>query len=144
MEIEWLILADAAQVVGNKLYVLGGGWDRIVVNTGFPVDQRCAIAVAVKVGWQETNQKHNLELEVSSEDALTEQLKSLVKVNGQFEVGRPPGIPQGQEQLIQIAVELNLRLENPGTKVITARVDGNELRRTRFNVVQGQGAAKKA
>ena len=27
MEIEWLILADSAQIVGNKLYLLGGGWD---------------------------------------------------------------------------------------------------------------------
>ena len=44
MEIEWLILADAAQVTGNKLYLLGGGWDRLNVNRDFPVNQHCAIA----------------------------------------------------------------------------------------------------
>ena len=34
MEVEWLILADSAQVIGNKLYLLGGGWDQLAVNTG--------------------------------------------------------------------------------------------------------------
>ena len=29
MDVEWLILADAAQVNGNKLYLLEGGWDRL-------------------------------------------------------------------------------------------------------------------
>ena len=31
--IEWLILADAAEVVGGKLYLMGGGWDRLTVNS---------------------------------------------------------------------------------------------------------------
>jgi len=40
MEVEWLILADAAQVVGNKLYLMGGGWDKLTINNVFPADQR--------------------------------------------------------------------------------------------------------
>ena len=137
MEVEWLILADSAEVVGNKLYLLGGGWDRLTVNTGFPIDQRCAIAVSVRVPWNETNQKHVFEVEVMSEDPQTEEPKSLVKVNGQFEVGRPPGIPQGQEQRIQLAINMGLRLETPGTKVIIARIEGQEMRRVHFNVIPG-------
>ncbi|MBI4287625.1 MAG: hypothetical protein HY671_04240 [Chloroflexi bacterium] len=137
MEVEWLILADAAEVVGNKLYLLGGGWDRLTVNTGFPVDQRCAIALSVRVPWNETNQKHVFEVEVTSEDPQTEQPKSLLKVGGQFEVGRPPGIPQGQEQRIQLAINMSLRLESPGTKIIVARVEGQEMRRVHFNVAPG-------
>jgi len=137
VEVEWLILADSAEVVGNKLYLLGGGWDRLTVNTGFPIDQRCAIALSVRVPWNETNQKHVFEVEVSGEDTQTEQPKSLVKVGGQFEVGRPPGIPQGQEQRIQLAISMNLRLDSPGTKVIVARIEGQEMRRVHFNVIPG-------
>lgn len=137
MEVEWLILADAAEVVGNKLYLLGGGWDRLTVNTGFPIDQRCAIALSVRVPWNETNQKHVFEVEVMAEDPQTEEPKSLLKVGGQFEVGRPPGIPQGQEQRIQLAINMSLRLETPGTKVIVARIEGQEMRRVHFNVVPG-------
>ena len=137
MEVEWLILADSAEVVGNKLYLLGGGWDRLTVNTEFPIEQRCAIALSVRVPWNETNQKHVFEVEVTSEDPNTEQPKSLVKVGGQFEVGRPPGIPQGQEQRIQLAINMSLRLETPGTKIIVARIEGQEMRRVHFNVMPG-------
>ena len=135
MEVEWLILADAAQVVGAKLYLLGGGWDRLTVNKEFPVDQRCAIALSIKVPWNETNQKHTFEIEILSEDSQTEQPKSMVKVGGQFEVGRPPGIRQGQEQRFQLAFDTNLRIDSPGTKTIIARVEGQELRRLEFTVM---------
>ncbi|MDP2744818.1 MAG: hypothetical protein Q8P00_07130 [Dehalococcoidia bacterium] len=137
VEVEWLILADAAQVVGNKLYLLGGGWDRLMVNTEFPTNQRCAIAVSIRVPWNETNQKHTVEIEVVSEDPGTEKPKSLLKVGAQFEVGRPPGIPPGQEQRVQLAVDGILKIDSPGTKVVIARIEGQEMRRAHFNVVQG-------
>jgi hypothetical protein len=135
VEIEWLILADSAQVVANKLYLLGGGWDRIAANKGFPFDQHCAIAIAVKVPWNETNQKHTFEVEFLSEDQNTEEPKSIAKINGQFEVGRPAGIPMGQDQRIQLAIDMGLKIDCPGTKVVIARINGTELRRLSFNVV---------
>lgn len=135
MEIEWLILADSAQVIGNKLYLLGGGWDVLTSRRGFPFEQRCAIAAAVKIPWGETNQKHNFEIEMLSEDQNTEEIKSMVKVGGQFEVGRPPGIQLGQDQRIQIAIDIGLKIETPGTKTVVARIDGTESKRINFNVV---------
>ena len=138
MEIEWLILADSAQVVGNKLYLLGGGWDRLNINRDFPVNQRCAIAVAIKIPWNETNLKHELEVEVMSEDPDTEEPKSLAKINGQFEVGRPVGIPAGQDQRIQMAIDMGLRLDSTGTKTVIARIDGNEMRRLLFSVMSSK------
>ncbi len=137
MEIEWLILADAAQVVGAKLYLLGGGWDRLTVNRELPVDQKCALALSISVPWNETNQKHSFEVEIISEDNGTEEPKSLVKVGGQFEVGRPPGIRPGQEQRFQLALEMNLRMETAGTKTVIARIEGEEKRRIYFTVVPG-------
>ena len=135
MEVEWLILADSAQVVGNKLYLLGGGWDMLAVSAGFPVEQRCAIAVSVKIPWNETNQRHTFEMEVSEETPGTEAPKSIVKVGSQFEVGRPPGIPLGSDQRIQLAIDMTLKIEHPGTKVVVARIEGQEMRRIHFNVV---------
>jgi hypothetical protein len=135
VEIEWLILADSAQVVANKLYLLGGGWDRLMVNKDFPYDQRCAMAIAIKIPWNDTNLKHVFEIEVLSEDPNTEEPKSITKIKGQFEVGRPAGIPVGQDQRIQMAIDMGLRLEGPGTKTVIARIDGTELRRLLFSVV---------
>lgn len=137
MQVEWLILADSAQVVGNKLYLLGGGWELLIVNTGFPVERHCAIAVSAKVPWNETNQRHTFEIEVLEETPGTEAPKSLVKVGGQFEVGRPPGIPLGSDQRIQLAINMNLKIETPGMRVVVARIEGQEMRRIDFNVVPG-------
>ena len=137
MEVEWLILADAAQVVGAKLYLLGGGWDSLTVNKEFPIDQKCALALSIKVPWNETNQKHSFEVEIISEDNTTEEPKSLVKVGGQFEVGRPPGIRPGQEQRFQLAIDMNLRIETAGTKTVIARIEGQIMRRLDFTVISG-------
>ncbi len=142
MEAEWLILADAAQVVGNKLYILGGGWDRLTVNSPFPADQRCALALSLRVAWNETNQKHNFEIEITSEDVNTEQPRSLMKAGGQFEMGRPPGISPGQEQRFQVALDMVLKIDGPGTKSIIVRVGGVEMRRLNFTVAAGPNAGK--
>ncbi len=132
MDVEWLILCDAAQVVGNKLYLMGGGWDRVIVNKEFPAEQLIGLAVAFRVPWNETNERHTFEIEIASEDGQT-----LRKMDGGFEVGRPVGIPPGQDQRVQIAANMALRLNGPGTYVIIARVDGEEKRRVPFNVVPG-------
>ena len=133
MEIEWLILADSAQVVGNKLYLLGGGWDRISLNKDIP--QRFAIAIAVKVPWGETNKRHTFELEVLSEDQSTEESKSIAKIQGQFEVGRPAGIPVGKDQRIQLAIDMGLKIDSPGTKRIVASIEGAVPKELQFDVV---------
>lgn len=132
MDVEWLILADAAQVVGNKLYLLGGGWDTLVVNTSFPAHQHCAIAASFRVPWNETNQRHDIEIEVADEDGRT-----LMQVGGQVEVGRPPVIPFGSDQRTQLVFAGVLPFEAPGTCVIIARIEGQESKRVMFRVVPG-------
>ena len=42
-EIEWLILADEAELVNGKLYMMGGGWDRITAQV-LPWQQHMAVA----------------------------------------------------------------------------------------------------
>ena len=138
MKVEWLILADAAQVVGNKLYVLGGGWDVLTHNGAFPHTHRFAVAVSFRVPWNETNQRNNFEIEIATEDS-----KTLANVNGQFEVGRPVGIRAGQEQRVQLAPDFTLQLDGPGTYVVIARLEGQEEARIQFNVVAGPGSPAK-
>ena len=137
MEIEWLILADSAQVVGNKLYLLGGGWDILSIRQKLPFNQPCGIALAVKVPWNNTNEKHNFEIEFVSEDQETEEPHSMAKFGGQLEVGRPPGIQRGHDQRVQLAVNIGLQITSAGTKIVVARIDGTELKRITFNVITG-------
>lgn len=135
MEVEWLILADSAQVIGNKLFLLGGGWDMLKAKKEFPFSQNFSIAVSVKVPWNHTNERHSFEIEIISEDQISEEPKSLAKMGGQFEVGRPPGIPRGQDQRIQLAANVALSIDSLGTKTVIARIDGAESKRINFNVL---------
>jgi hypothetical protein len=132
VKVEWLILADYAEIVGNKLYVQGGGWDVFTVNTGFPANKICGLAASVRVPWNETNQRHDFEIEVQTDDG-----QSLAKINAQFEVGRPPGLPSGQDQRWQVGGNLGLTFEKPGTYAIVARIEGQEDGRIHFNVIPG-------
>jgi hypothetical protein len=130
MKTEWLILADAAQVVAGKLYVIGGGWDTLAVTQQFPVTRQIALAAAFTISWNETNQKHSVELEIATDDG-----SSVAKIEGQLEAGRPPGIPLGTSQRAQLAATLGLEFKTPGVYSIVSRISGQEDARTHFNVV---------
>jgi hypothetical protein len=130
---EWIILADYAEVINGKLYLMGGGWDRLTVNSGFPVTQQCGIAVSFRVPWSLTNQTHHFELEVADDDG-----KSLVQADGYFEVARPPGSPPGQPQRFQFSMNGPVQFEHPGGYVIIARSDGEEIDRSSFAVVSAR------
>ncbi len=132
IELEWLILADAAQVIDGKLYLMGGGWDVLTVNSGFPFVQNVALAVAFRVPWNETNQRHNIEIVIADQDGA-----QLAKVEGELEVGRPAGIAKGQDQRVQMALPIPLKFDGPNTYVVVASVDGKESGRVRFNIVTG-------
>jgi hypothetical protein len=132
VEVEWLILADHAEIIGGKLYLMGGGWDTLTVNSGFPITKPVGLAAAFRVPWNETNQPQNVEIEIQTDDG-----DSVGKVGAQFEVGRPPGMKAGQNQRFQLAANLPLTLAGPGSYVIVARVEGQEARRVPFNVTAG-------
>lgn len=102
-----LLLADAAQVSEGKLNLLGGGWS----ITG-PLPTPSAVAIKIEVPWSETNVQHHFELELFTEDGNPVQMPgpegSLqpVRVDGDFEVGRPPGLRPGAPIDMPLAVNI--------------------------------------
>ena len=90
-----MMLADAAQAVGNKLFILGGGWSITVTPT-----QPTAIAIKIAVPWGEANRKHRLRLALLDDDGQavrvpTPKGEQPLEIGGGFEVGRPPGLRPG-------------------------------------------------
>jgi hypothetical protein len=87
-----MMLADAAQQVGGKLYVLGGGWSTTASPTA-PM----AVAIKIEVPWDRTNVGHDWRLALVDADgrAVTTSDERPVEVTGQLEVGRPAGLPEG-------------------------------------------------
>ena len=98
-----MMLADNAQAVGGKLYILGAGWSWTA--PGAPG----AIAGIVTVPWNETNRRHTLVF------TLVDGGGQPVKVPGaegeqplairtEFEVGRPPGVRPGSSFSHPVAI----------------------------------------
>ena len=130
MAIEWLILADAAEVVGGKLYLMGGGFDRINVGSPLPNRRHMALAVSVSVPWASTNERHHMTIDFIDDDGQQQ-----AKVEGEFEVGRPPGAKAGQPQRIQMVLQAEVELKKFGVNTIVGSVNGIESRRVSYSVV---------
>ncbi len=129
-----LMLADGAQAVGGKLYILGGGWDTVHF-TALPTTHPMAVALQFRVSWSETNERHSFKLEMQNLDGVAVQPIG----EGQFEAGRPPGIKAGTDQKIMLALNFGVNLTTEGEFVIAVMVDGNELTRVPFRAAK-QGA----
>jgi hypothetical protein len=90
-----MMLADAAQEVNGKLYVLGGGWS----VTG-PVLPPMALALKLDVPWSAANQAHEFLLVLVDADGHPVRVggdDADVRAGGTFEVGRPQGLPAGTD-----------------------------------------------
>lgn len=130
MKLEWLILADAAEVIGNKLYLMGGGWDRLTVHTDFPVAQHLGIAVSIAVEPTELGQTHEFALDVQSPEG-----KWLASLEADFEVTLPKGSDSKKNQRWQFASSMDLSLDVAGAYAIVIFLNGQEVGRQIFEVI---------
>jgi hypothetical protein len=102
-----IMLADAAQAVNGKLYIIGGGWSM----TG-PAPAAYAIALKVEVPWDETNKRHTLILRLLDEDGQPVRIAApsgeqvVLEIPADFEVGRPAGVRAGSP--IDMPVVVNI------------------------------------
>lgn len=101
-----ILLADAAQVAEGKLYVLGGGW----TYTG-PQPSPMAVVLLMFVPWGDTNKDHNAILTLENGDGKPHMVDTPMgsqplKAEAKFQVGRPPGVKQGSDQVVPIALNL--------------------------------------
>jgi hypothetical protein len=127
VNIHALMLADSAQAVDGKLYILGGAWNMLRFPT-FPASLMVGIAVAIDVDWNETNRRHHLDIHF--EDADGHEMEP--RIGADFEAGRPPGAIAGADLRIVLAVNGPLTVPAPGTYSAVATIGGQELARSRF------------
>lgn len=133
--IPYMLLADAAEALGGKLYILGGGWDRLLLAQlpGRSV-KPFAVAIGIKVPYSHTNRKFVLSVELVDADGnrIGEPLSA------QLETGRPPGLPPGTPQTAVIAIGTNPEFPGPGRFSFVGRVDGQIKNNVAFDIVQFQ------
>jgi hypothetical protein len=99
-----MMLADHAEVAEGKLFINGGGWT--VIGPG-PVP--FAIALIIEVPWDRANTKHSFRLELLDSDGEAATVETPdgtqpIVGEGEFEVGRPPGVKPGTPLAIPLAL----------------------------------------
>jgi hypothetical protein len=127
MPINYALLADHAEVINGKLYLMGGGLDTFSAPRA-PARVRFAVALGVLVGWDETNLPIALRLQLEDDDGGL-----VLALDGQLQVGRPPHLPAGASQLAQAAVIIEAELAAfGGYRVVVSATcaGGEEDRRT--------------
>jgi hypothetical protein len=130
--VDFFILADYAEAVNGKLYMMGGGWDRIFV-ADFDQPVVISFAVSVLVPWNATNIRHAIELAIEDIDR-----KRPVDfgVSASFVTGRPPFISEGERQRTLLAIPGALvKFPGPGPYQAVAKIVGGQERRVEFRLV---------
>ena len=134
--IEFLFVANHAEVQNGLLYASGAGWYRIYRfipdGESQPPTNHFAIATSVLVPWEETNQPHRLTISIEREGDGPQ----LVRAEVAIEVGRPPGLPSGTDQRAVFALPIDIAFPEQGVHRVVAEV-GEETRSVNF-VVQDQ------
>ncbi len=101
-----MMLADSAQAAEGKLYILGGGW-----NITGPEPSPSAIAIYIEVSWDLANMRHHWRLELMDSDGQpvmvpTPMGEQALVLEGEVEVGRPPGVTPGTGLGVPLAINL--------------------------------------
>ena len=129
--VDFLILADFAEVVNGKLYVMGGGWDR-KLHSSQTAGLEFGFAAGMLVPWTLANEEHRFSIGI--EDADGNVLGK--PVEGGLKVGRPIQSVAGQAFRALIAGRLQGPSLEPGTYAIRLSVGPDLERRAVFYIVE--------
>ncbi|MBF6590393.1 MAG: hypothetical protein IVW57_07655 [Ktedonobacterales bacterium] len=129
-----LLLANHVEAVNGLLYMSGGGWTdhrRAVPRGGQPPPTHLGIGLGVAIPWHETNQPHEITIQIENDDATL----TVARVEAQFNVGRPPNLPPGSEQHVMMGLPLDVVFPDAGGYRVVAQLDGDgEVKTWAFRV----------
>ena len=137
VDIEYLLLADAVQVIDGKIHVTGGGFDTTLVPA-VPQTTQLAIACGVLVPWGEAGKEHTLTVSVATADG-----RALAPPHRQtFRTGRAAALLHGAPVHVPFAITWELTFPDYGRYAVTASVDARRdtERRLEFSVQPAPGA----
>jgi hypothetical protein len=130
-EIEYVTLANHAEMINNLLYLQGAGWTELshpMGPQGQPGIVHFGVGVSVLVGWNETNRKYPLSLAIRHEDG-----QELLKIGAITEAGRPAGAQVGADLRSVLALNAEMQFPRPGGYGLHVELDG-KTKSTSFRV----------
>ena len=127
-EVDYLLVADRAEVVNGKLYLMGGSWDRIQPPK-FPHRMMLGIALGVRIPFTHSDDQHKVSVEIQHDE------KRLVGFEAKLTTGRPPGMA-GMDILVPMAFNIPVAIPEEGLVVLRAAVDDRPPRRHEIKAMQ--------
>jgi hypothetical protein len=128
-----LILCDHAEAINGKLYVMGAAWN-LLQAPNQPIN--IALAIIVKVAWDEADTSHELRAElVTADGELVEMEGQPVAPSGHFELGRPAGIKPGSTLNMPLAFNLTGLVLDTGQYEWRLTIDEQLVARAPFSVL---------
>lgn len=104
------MLADAARVSENKLYVFGGQWDRIYAHTFPATHSGLTVVLVIEVSYAEALTDHQLRVCLMRDGETVGP-----EARGLINVGHAPGTSPGAPSYVPIALPFEgLRFDRPG------------------------------
>lgn len=129
-----LLLCDAAQSIGGKLYILGGGWSQAAVPPGMAIQM--ALALRIVVPWTEANRQIPLRVSLLTADGAPVDLGAgPIEQATQFELGRPTGLERGTPLDAMIAINAGILPLDAGRYVWRVEIDGEVKARAPFRIL---------
>ena len=133
MRLTTAMLADAAQVQGGKLFVLGGGFDTISARTVPVVHRSLTLAMVAEVDPDERHRDLEIAIVLVDEDGQALD----VEAKGKLRVGAPPNLPPGSASIVPIVSPFyNIRFPDAKGYAFVINFEDDELARVRFRVVK--------
>ncbi len=129
---ECFLLCDAAQVHDGKLFVLGAGWDRLVVPQ-FPSEHRFFVAIKLAVPAGEAYRPIEMRVDVRDEEGTA--AGGLIPTT-QVEVARPLGYGAHEDLPCMFAFEARLNIGRPERLTFSLLVDGEPVARTSLRITR--------
>ena len=110
MKLQSAMLADAARVAENKLYVFGGQWDRIYTPSFPATHAGLTVVLVIEVSYAEALTDHHLHVALMGDGTPIGP-----EARGVINVGHAPGTSPGAPAYVPIALPfVGLLFDHPG------------------------------
>lgn len=134
------MLADAATVERGKLYVHGGGWDKVTVGEVPATHPTMALVLVFKVEYDEALQDRLISIRLVDED----NNQAGPEINGVLNVGHPPRSKLGAPTFVPQAITVQqIEFTRTGRFRFLILADEGELGSVPFEVQRKQGGQKR-
>ena len=122
MKIEYAVLADAAQAVGGKMFILGGGWN-VFRSGNYPAPVQLAVAIGMGFASNEIGIRHAVKIVIADEAGVP----VVPELNGQIETGQlAPDLPRGLPVKVPLAWNVSFAVPRPGRYGIVITVGSSQ------------------